>query len=177
MEGHFGTIDVAFSRCGEGVMFCLFVCLVNWSYWIYSVYNCKCVCCSMGAVLPANKVNIILSYLINGIHKYHLFLHVWYKCAIAMHFTWHWEDTNIRNAMCSQPEPEVLRRNFIFFGKFLWSRLMICVLSFSSVLFLMIQASNCKDEKYHILFSILCLFIAALLYRYGLYIMVYILVK
>ena len=41
-------------------MSCLFVCLVNWSYWIYSVYNCKYILCSMG--LPANKVNLILSY-------------------------------------------------------------------------------------------------------------------
>ena len=63
MEGHFGTIDVAFSRGGDGIMFCLFVSSVNWTYWIYSVYNCKYVLCSMGAVLPANKVNhLILSY-------------------------------------------------------------------------------------------------------------------
>ena len=41
---------------------CLFVCLVNWSSWIYSVYNCKYVLRSMW--LPANKVNLILSYLI-----------------------------------------------------------------------------------------------------------------
>ena len=62
-------IDLTFNKANVHVhtffllwrrwVFCLFVCLIHWSFWIYSLYiTVNTVLCSMGAVLPANKIRL-----------------------------------------------------------------------------------------------------------------------
>ena len=90
---------------GWGCLFCVFGCLIvsfHWTYCINSLFiTVNAVLCSMGALLPANKVNLVLSYLILYLNKICVNQRVNYRgvCELSWSFVnreySYWINTNL----------------------------------------------------------------------------------